>query len=298
MNEDRLRRLLEADAAGHHLAPDSLGRIRQRVASVRRERSQRRVATGLVAAALVAAGVVVPLKIVGGVTPEQRVATPGIDSPAGPTPTIRPLAGTTTTTPPLSPPTSANFGRVAVDGDVDGDGRPDTARVVYRGPAPTTGTPYTGEYDLVVDMTSLGRQTVAFQALPPSFFNARIVASVDANDDGHAELFVEIGSGASTQTWTIFTLMGGRVRQVTVGGQPIQLLVGGSVTHQDGFICQGSQFVERSATASQTGYATQTSTYTWDGAQLAHQSSVNGQSTLEGSSDYGSVRCGDFYQAP
>ncbi len=51
----------------------------------------------------------------------------------------------------------------------------------------------------------------------------KIVAAVDANDDGHAEIFVEIGSSASSQTWTIFTLVGGHLRQVTTDGQPVRI---------------------------------------------------------------------------
>ena len=70
-----------------------------------------------------------------------------------------------------------------------------------------------------------------------------IAGSVDADRDGHAEIFVKVDSGASTQFWTIFKLVGRQIRQVTSQGQPVRLAVNGTLTHQDGFRCDGAQFV-------------------------------------------------------
>jgi len=64
---------------------------------------------------------------------------------------------------------------------------------------------------------------------------------VDAGRGRHAEIFVKADSGAATQFWTIFKLVHGHIAQVTTDGQPVRLAVGGSVTIQGGFRCNGTR---------------------------------------------------------
>jgi hypothetical protein len=220
------------------------------------------------------------------------------------------LAGCATTTPAAQ--TSADtpvvgvaaaspaHGRQAADWDVDGDGRPDRARLVYLGGYGPD------NWELVVDMTTLGQQTVRFTGdpvLPGGDDAPTIAGSVDADRDGHAEIFVKVSSGASTQFWTIFKLVGRQIRQVTIQGQPVRLAVNGSVTHQGGFRCDGAQFVtvnEGVVLPSYTKWVYERDTYAWSGAELVLLSTRTGQvtSARPGSppAAYSGVSCGDLPQ--
>jgi hypothetical protein len=208
-------------------------------------------------------------------------------------------ASTTTTHTSVAAVISATRGWQAV-GDVDGDGHPDRARLVYLGGYGPD------NWELVVDMTRLGQQTVRFTGsvlLPGNTAAPTITGSVDADRDGHAEIFVKVDSGASTQFWTIFKLAGRHLRQVTTQGQPVRLAVGGSVTHQGGFRCEGAHFVTVSEATGPPGYKTWTyrrDTFAWSGANLVPISKRTGQvsSTQPGSppAAYTGVSCGGLPQ--
>jgi hypothetical protein len=196
--------------------------------------------------------------------------------------------------------TSPASGRKAADWDVDGDGRPDRARLVYLGGYGP------GNWEIVVDMTTLGRRSVRFTGGPVRPGNTAaptIAGSVDADRDGRAEIFVKVTSGASTQFWTIFKLVGPQIRQVTVKGQPVRLAVGGSLTHQGGFRCDGDAFVTATEGAELPGYTKwiyERDTYAWSGAELALVSRRTGQVTgvRPGSppAAYSGVSCGGLPQ--
>ncbi len=161
-------------------------------------------------------------------------------------------------------------------------------------------------WELVVDMTTLGQQAVRFTGspvLPGSTAAPTIAGSADADRDGHAEVFVKVDSGASTQSWTIFKLAGGRIRQVTSQGRPVRLAVGGSVTHQGGFRCDGARFVTVSEGAEPPGYTTWTyerDIFAWSGAELVPVSKRTGKvtSAQPGSppAAYSGVSCGGLPQ--
>jgi hypothetical protein len=185
-------------------------------------------------------------------------------------------------------------------GDVDGDGHPDRARLVYLGGYGP------GNWELVVDMTTLGQQVVRFTGgpvLPGNLDAPTIAGSADAEQDGHADIFVKVDSGASTQFWTIFKLAGRHIRQVTSQGQPVRLAVNGSDTHQGGFRCDGAVFVTVSEGVELPGYTTWTyerDTYAWSGAELVLVSKRTGQvtSARPGSppAAYSGVSCGNLPQ--
>jgi hypothetical protein len=197
-----------------------------------------------------------------------------------------------------SPAVSPTSGWHAV-GDVDGDGRRDRARLVYLGGYGLD------NWELVVDMTTLGQQTVRFNGDPvtPGGDDAPTIAgSVDADRSGHAEIFVKVGSGASTQFWTIFKLVGRQIRQVTSQGQPVRLAVNGTVTIQDGFRCNGTQFVtvHEGVLRNGTTWGYERDTYTWEGSTLVLMSKRTGQVTSAQPYDppaaYSGVSCGDLPQ--
>ena len=219
-------------------------------------------------------------------------------SPTATTPAATPSAASPSPPAGPSPAISPAPGWQAV-GDVDGDGRRDRARLVYLGGYGPD------NWELVVDMTTLGQQTVRFTGspvLPGNTAAATIAGSVDADRDGHAEIFVKADSGASTQFWTIFKLAGRQLRQVTIHGQAVRLAVNGTVTHQDGFRCDGTQFVtvHEGVARNYTTWSYERDTYTWEGSTLVFVSKQTGQvtSAQPGSppAAYSGVSCGDLPQ--
>jgi hypothetical protein len=185
-------------------------------------------------------------------------------------------------------------------GDVDGDGQPDRARLVYLGGAGPD------NWELVVDMTRLGQQAVRFTGdpvLPGNTAAPTIAGSADAERDGRAQVFVKVTAGASTQFWTVFTLTGRQLRQVRLGGQPVRLAVNGTLTHQGGFRCDGPRFVTVSEGAGRPGYIRWSwvrDTFAWSGADLVLVSKQAGQVTAARPGDppaaYSGVSCGDLPQ--
>lgn len=243
------------------------------------------VAGGIVAAVLAGCAASASTTQTSPTAATPTAATPSATSPpapAGPSPAISPTPGWQAV------------------GDVDGDGRRDRARLVYLGGYGPN------NWELVVDMTTLGQQTVRFTGdpvLPGNTAAPTIAGSVDADRDGHAEIFVKVSSGASTQFWTIVKLVGRQIRQVTSQGQPVRLAVNGSVTHQGGFRCDGAQFVTVSEATEPPGYTTWTyerNTYAWSGAELVLASKQTGQVTSAQPGNppaaYSGVSCGDLPQ--
>jgi len=243
----------------------------------------RMAAAGIVAAVLAGCAASAPAAQTSATATTPAAATPSATSPpAGPSPAISPTPGWQAV------------------GDVDGDGRRDRARLVYLGGYGP------GNWELIVDMTTLGQQAVRFTGdpvLPGNTAAPTIAGSVDADRDGHADIFVKVSSGASTQFWTIFKLVGRQLRQVTSQGQPVRLAVNGTVTHQDGFRCDGAQFVTVSEATEPPGYTTWTyerDTYAWSGAELVPVSKQAGQVTSAQPGNppaaYSGVSCGDLPQ--
>ena len=197
--------------------------------------------------------------------------------------------------------TSPARARSVAIGDVDGDGHPDRAQLVYLGGYGP------GNWELVVNMTTLGQRSVRFTGGPVLRGNIdapTIAGSADADRDGHAEIFVKVDAGASTQSWTIFKLVGRQIRQVTSQGQPVRLAVNGTVAHQDGFRCDGHQFVTVSAAIAAPGEDTtwtyQRDTYAWSGARLVLVAKRTGQVTSaqpgRPPAAYSGVGCGNLPQ--
>jgi hypothetical protein len=93
--------------------------------------------------------------------------------------------------------------------------------------------------------------------------------AVDANGDGRDEGFITSTGGASNDAYNLFGLAGCQLRQVrSAGAGRLQILVGVSLGHAEGFDCQGTDrhgrrllalwSVERAA-----DHSDGRSTYTW-----------------------------------
>ena len=177
--------------------------------------------------------------------------SPARSGPPSPTATT---SGTSTATPSTTAsrsasPTPAPTLRAAADGDVDGDGRRDQVAVSDPGTGATEGT-----WRLMVRLTSGPTRTASVHG--DASGAPEVFGVVDADADGRAEVFLKTGQGASAQIYTPFRLVGASLVEMTRGGSPAQLVVGGGVTHGDGFSCEdlvpggARELVVRSVTSS------------------------------------------------
>jgi hypothetical protein len=173
-------------------------------------------------------------------------------------------------------------GRISsVAGDFDGDRARD--QLLAYAELDAAGQP--SQWHVRVLLASGGIADLALANSPdwigPNGLAAR--RAVDANGDGRDEGFVTSTGGASNDAYNLFGLAGCQLRQVRVAGAgALQILVGASVGHAEGFDCQGTDRhgrrlltlwgVERADQQPDGGSAytyTKTS-YRWAGSTLVH----------------------------
>ena len=326
LGPERLAELLD-DAVQHVTAPgDALDRIRR---GVRRRRTTRRAGVVLLAVAVLAGGGSTALAVTSGRGPSGLTAS-GVSSSSSPSSSSsatsagsaaaaagaqRPTTGVTLVSAPASSavppgaalapapsavPSAASSGNSQAKAAYSSSLGVRSATIVPVGNAKTTSS-----FRLVVHLTRLGTQSVPFTAtsmtgMPP---NGPVIAGeADAAHDGHAQLFVLVDAGCCTEFWTIFRLVDGRVRQMTISGQPVRLAVGGTVMNNGGFSCAGPGLVTyayQPGTAAGTFLATQ-DTYRWAGATLvlaSHQQiTIHGTASDPALTRYTGVSCGALPQ--
>ncbi|ONH38360.1 hypothetical protein BL254_00320 [Protofrankia sp. BMG5.30] len=132
--------------------------------------------------------------------------------------------GTQRSTPLATASASASPAR---DGDVDGDGRTDSIAL------PAAGT-------LRVRYATGHTDEVPFQGNPDLTVQG-VLGSVDADRDGHAEVFVRVDRGAGLQAATVFRYVGSRLRLVTLDGQQASLPYGASLRNAAKWGCRRTQ---------------------------------------------------------
>jgi hypothetical protein len=282
LNPDRLARLLDDAVGTVRPRPEALELIRR---GVRVRRLVHRAVGAAAVFAIIAGGAIAYAEVRDGT------------QPAGPATGVTPASGQSSS--PARPERPAG----ARDWDIDGDGRPDTARIVPRGKGDRN-----TKFLLVVQMTSLGTRSIPFTAasaiqMPPS--GPRIAGAVDADSDRRAEIFVMVDSGASTQMWTIFKLANGGITQVALSGKPVRLPVGGTVNDNFGFSCHAphADLVTYSygAQSSQRAWVVERNTFHWAGARLelvsTRRRTINASSASPRLARYAGVRCGDLPQS-
>ena len=168
----------------------------------------------------------------GGPTTPPATTSP---RPARPTTSTTPARPATSTTPARPAPSAMPTRHVA--NDVDGDGRPDRVTVTERGDSPATGL-----WTLTVRLASGTTVDGVVPAEPQ--VRPEVLGVADADADGDGEVFVRVGGGASTTTYTPYTLVEDGLAEVrTPDGRALRLVTGGSVTHGDGFACDGGLLV-------------------------------------------------------
>jgi hypothetical protein len=145
------------------------------------------------------------------------------------------------------------------DGDFDGDGANDSVTVYGTGSVAQP-SPYHVQVELagshgVVD-TVINDAATDNNQVVRALGAADITASAGVPPDGSgAELFVQVGSGASVSLVGVFQLIGCALNRLTgpQAGQLSLFAIGGSVTHLDGLRCDGTaggqRLVQLSATS-------------------------------------------------
>ena len=175
--------------------------------------------------------------------PQATFSPPTVETEtATPTPSPTPSA-----TPSPTPSATAATRRIpAMDGDVDGDGKKDSARA-------------TAEL-LTVELSSGGTLTAPVHADSPG--SPPLLGYADIDRDGRSEVFLETAEGASTQFVTPYRYDGKTLSELQLDDGPARLGIGGSVTHGDGFRCTGGtlQVIGSDSTDGKT-YTVHTDTY-------------------------------------
>ncbi len=131
------------------------------------------------------------------------------------------------TSPATSPATATASASPARDGDVDGDGRADSITL------PAAGT-------LLVRYATGRTDEVPFEGNPDLTVQG-VLGSVDADRDGHAEVFVRVDRGAGLQAATVFRYVDSRLRLVTLDGQQASLPYGASLRNAAKWGCHRTQ---------------------------------------------------------
>jgi hypothetical protein len=198
---------------------------------------------------------------------------------------------------PIAPtPTKKPTSKSAKDGDIDGDGRVDSVTV-----AATTGED--GTWLVTAHMTSVGESNTQLGADT----RPQLRGIVDADGDGRAEVWLRTHSGASTEFLTPLRLYKGEIVAVHRGSSTVELGVGGSVTHGNGFACKDTVksksgrelIVYEGSTSDTTHWSGDKTTYDWSGATLVRLSSKHESFSYSSIDDprvapYYSVDCGSL----
>ena len=171
-------------------------------------------------------------------SPADRASVQSTQPPVAPSSPPGPAAATTAPGVQASPTPGVSLApRVrripALDGDVDGDGRPDVVRLAGS--------------NVTVVLSGSGRLVSAPTGAdgPPTRAGA-----VDVDRDGRSEIVLLVGHGASTASYALFRYDGRILARVDRASGPLVLLVGGTVTHGDGFSCAtNGRLVLRQATS-------------------------------------------------
>ena len=170
----------------------------------------------------------------GKTTTTKELAPPTTTLSASTLPPV--TSATRTTAAPVACPDSAQPDGAAdvssAQADVDGDGKPDTVKVYRLGPAAQIVS-----WHVRVERNGGGVADLALSGQNPGAGAVKLVGGANAAGDGSDEIFVRVGSGASTVLVEAFAFRNCRVEALTLNGEPLVLGVGGSVTHQDGVEC-------------------------------------------------------------
>jgi hypothetical protein len=299
LSPERLARLLDQAVGQVTPAPGTLDRIH---CGVRRRRWLRRAGAVMLSAAVLAGAGVTVLTVAPG---SGSAAPAGASSPPGTTLLLPAAEGAPASSPTGRPPRLAMMApqdepdafTSAMDSDdvtdTGGPGRLATATIVRQS---------TGSFQLVVSLTTGATQTIAFSAAPAGDMPASgpvVIGWTSASGAGSEEIFVQVSRGCCTESWAIFRLVNGRLRQISLAGRPALLTVGGGPVSGGGFSCPGLDLVVYGYQARGSGaFLATTDTYRWAGVKLVlashRQTTIHGTARSPQLARYQEVSCGSL----
>ncbi len=301
LSPERLARLLDQAVGQVTPAPGTLDRIHR---GVRRRRWLRRAGVAMLCAAVLVGGGFTALTVAPGGGPGGAGAAA---SPSGGS--LLPAGGAGQSSPLGRPPRLAltapqdepDAFTSAMDSDdiadTGGPGRLATATIVPQGPALSTSS-----FLLVVGLTTGATQAIPFTAMsardmPP--LGPVVIGWTSASGTGSREIFVQVGQGCCAESWAIFRLVNGHLRQISLAGRPALLTVGGGPVSGGGFSCPGLDLVVYGYQARGSGaFLATTDTYRWAGVQLVlashRQTTIHGTARSPQLARYQDVSCGSL----
>jgi hypothetical protein len=204
-------------------------------------------------------------------TTEAPTTTAEVTTTAAPTSTTEgEEVPTTTAGAPCTEPVAVPDGASALTartGDVDGDGRDDALRSFLVDDAWFLQVEVASGYGTELELPTSGGPAVG------------LVGAADVDGDGAEEIWVRVGSGASTVILGIVRLEACTLERVTLeSGQPVELPVGGSVGATAGVECR-SEDVDADLTTfagfhrADTRYDVTATQWALDGGVLSERSS-------------------------
>lgn len=223
---------------------------------------RRRLAVATVATVAVVTALLGACSDDGGDDEAATTSTTATTSSTTTTSTSAPDAVTTTTAAPVVCPPAAPGTPVGepstIDADVDGDGTPEVVSAFLD--------------DLGAWRLRVARPdgNVVDEPLTTAAADvARVESATDVDGNGAAELWAQVGTGASATIVGVFVVEGCDVLPVQLDGRPAEFAVGGTVTLLQGVACQGSTVVHLGATSDDgVTYTTLDLTYELRGAEL------------------------------
>jgi hypothetical protein len=124
---------------------------------------------------------------------------------------------------------------------------------------------------------------------------ARADATRDHDGDGDDELWVVVGSGASTSVYSLFDLDACDLETVQLGGGPAEFAVGGPVLLLQGVRCEDDGRITHLGATSEDGesYTTLDLTYELRGGELVRVADASGTMTIadDGLAAYSTFDC-------
>jgi hypothetical protein len=295
MDPRELAQLMDDAVTPVRPRPDALATIHR---GVRRRRALHRVVAAATVVLAVTAGGAAYGAVQGGGSPQAPLGSTGHQLPT--TPTRVP-----TTTPPISPPPTGMPTTPPTSPPHVGDVSATIAPV---------GNPRTTEHFLLVVHLAGGRtQSVPFTTnfdaaeLPPAGWPL-VDGIADAGPNGQPVIFAFTHRIVGSAPLSVFTIVGGRLTQVTMSGQPALVFTGGPIMVGNGFTCNdpGSDLTVTGYKSAGLKAGTNTwivyrDTYAWSGASLAevHKQQATIHATLSSPqlTRYASVHCGTVANA-
>lgn len=218
-------------------------------------------------------------------------SVPALTAPTAPS-TTTPATATPSTRPGCADPApEANATDVtSARADVNGDGRTDTVKVYRDGPPDQIAS-----WHLRAELGGGGGADLVLSGVDPGPAAVALVGPARVNGDASEEIWLRVGSGASTTLLGLFVFRACQLEAATLGGLQAVFPVGGSVRFRSGVECTDAGLAVYEAEGEGSpAYTGTTTVHRLNGATLtAGDGEPLSYSVSDPSADrYGTFTCG------